>query len=174
VSIPGLKDAEYALTIIDTCETSTVHRANLRDRAEDYSDDVRMLLECGELPSAVDYLEAQQIRRHMRAEVQEAFDDVDVLAGPTLPIRTPTIGEATAKLNGRDVDALENLIRLVGPASLLGLPTLSVPCGLVDGLPVGMQLVGPATGEQVVLDVGNAFEATSPLGDSRASAYLDA
>jgi aspartyl-tRNA(Asn)/glutamyl-tRNA(Gln) amidotransferase subunit A len=106
--------------------------------------------------------------------VQEAFDDVDVLAGPTLPIRTPTIGEATAKLNGRDVDALENLIRLVGPASLLGLPTLSVPCGLVDGLPVGMQLVGPATGEQVVLDVGNAFEATSPLGDSRASAYLDA
>jgi aspartyl-tRNA(Asn)/glutamyl-tRNA(Gln) amidotransferase subunit A len=174
ISIPGLKDAEYALTIIDTCETSTVHRANLRDRAEDYSDDVRMLLECGELPSAVDYLEAQQIRRHMRAEVQEAFDDVDVLAGPTLPIRTPTIGEATAKLNGRDVDALENLIRLVGPASLLGLPTLSVPCGLVDGLPVGMQLVGPATGEQVVLDVGNAFEATSPLGDSRASAYLDA
>jgi aspartyl-tRNA(Asn)/glutamyl-tRNA(Gln) amidotransferase subunit A len=174
ISIPGLQDAEYALTIIDTCETSTVHRANLRDRAEDYSDDVRMLLECGELPSAVDYLEAQQIRRHMRAEVQEAFDEVDVLAGPTLPIRTPTIGEATAKLNGRDVDALENLIRLVGPASLLGLPTLSVPCGLVDGLPVGMQLVGPATGEQVVLDVGNALESTSPLGDSRASAYLDA
>jgi aspartyl-tRNA(Asn)/glutamyl-tRNA(Gln) amidotransferase subunit A len=172
LSIPGLKDTEYALTIIDTSETSTVHRANLRDRREDYSDDVRMLLECGELPSAVDYLEAQQIRRHLRAEVRAAFESVDVIVGPTLPIRTPTIGEATAKLNGRDVDALENLIRLVGPASLLGLPTLSVPCGLVDGLPVGMQIVGPAGGEQKVLDAGNAFESTSPLASARPTAYL--
>ncbi|WP_426246579.1 amidase [Nocardioides sp. LHG3406-4] len=173
ISIPGLKDAEYALTIIDTSETSTVHRANLRDRPQDYSDDVRLLLECGELPLAVDYLEAQQIRRHLRAEVQAAFADVDVIAGPTLPIRTPTIGEETAKLNGGDVDALENLIRLVGPASLLGLPTLSVPCGLAEGLPVGMQIIGPARGEQSVLDVGHVLESTAPLGSHRPTAYLD-
>lgn len=174
INIPGLRDCEYALTIIDTSETSTVHHANLRDRPVDYSDDVRMLLECGELPSAVEYLEAQQIRRNLRTQVQESFGGVDVVAGPTLPIRTPTIGEATAKLNGRDVDALENLIRLVGPASLLGLPSLSLPCGLVNALPVGMQLVGPAGGEQTVLDVGNALESTSPLGSRRATAYLDA
>ncbi|QWZ07797.1 hypothetical protein KRR39_20785 [Nocardioides panacis] len=173
ISIPGLKDAEYALTIIDTSETSTVHRANLRDRPQDYSDDVRLLLECGELPSAVDYLEAQQIRRHLRAEVQAAFAEVDVIAGPTLPIRTPTIGSETALLNGKEVDALENLIRLVGPASLLGLPTLSVPCGLVEGLPVGMQIIGPARGEQSVLDVGHLLESTEPLGSRRATAYLD-
>lgn len=174
ISIPGLKDCEYALTIIDTCETSTVHRANLRDRPQDYSGDVRLLLECGELPSAVDYLEAQQIRRHLRTEVQAAFAEVDVIVGPTLPIRTPTIGEATATINGRDVDALENLIRLVGPASLLGLPSLSMPCGLVDGMPVGMQVIGPARGEQKVLDVGHALESTAPLGPHRATAYLGA
>jgi len=161
ISIPGLKDCEYALTIIDTCETST-----------DYGDDVRLLLECGELPSAVDYLEAQQIRRHLRAEVQAAFTRVDVIVGPTVPIRTPTIGQETAKLNGRDVDALENLIRLVGPASLLGLPTLSVPCGLVEGMPVGMQVIGPAAGEQAVLDVGYVLESTTPLGSFRATAHL--
>jgi aspartyl-tRNA(Asn)/glutamyl-tRNA(Gln) amidotransferase subunit A len=174
ISIPGLKDCEYALTIIDTCETSTVHRAHLRDRPQDYGDDVRLLLECGELPSAVDYLEAQQIRRHLRAEVGAAFAEVDVIAGPTLPIRTPTIGQATATINGRDVDALENLIRLVGPASLLGLPSLSVPCGLVDGMPVGMQIIGPARGEQRVLDVGQVLESTAPLGSHRAMGYFDA
>jgi aspartyl-tRNA(Asn)/glutamyl-tRNA(Gln) amidotransferase subunit A len=173
LAIPGLRHTEYALTIIDTCETSTVHRANLRDRPGDYGDDVRMLLECGELPSAVDYLEAQQIRRHLRSEVQAAFEDVDVIVGPTLPIRTPTIGEATAKLNGNDVDALENLIRLMGPASLLGLPTVSMPCGLVDGMPVSMQMLGPAGGEQAVLNLARAFESTSPLGGARALAYLD-
>jgi aspartyl-tRNA(Asn)/glutamyl-tRNA(Gln) amidotransferase subunit A len=174
ITIPGLKDCEYALTIIDTSETSTVHRANLRDRPQDFGDDVRLLLECGELPSAVDYLEAQQIRRHLRAEVQAAFAEVDVIAGPTLPIRTPTIGKETAIINGGEVDLLENLIRLVGPASLLGLPVLSVPCGLVEGMPVGMQIVGPARGEQSVLDVGHALESTAPLGSVRASAYLEA
>ena len=174
ISMPGLKDCEYAHTIIDTCETSTVHRANLRGRPQDYSDDVRLLLECGELPSAVDYLEAQQIRRHLRAEVQVAFAEVDVIAGPTLPIRTPTIGEATATINGRDVDALENMTRLVVPASLLGLPSLSLPCGLVDGMPVGMQIIGPARGEQNVLDVGHVLESSAPLGSHRATAYLGA
>lgn len=172
VSLPGLRDTEWALTMIDTAETSTVHRANLRDRPQDYGDDVRLLLECGELVSAVDYLEAQQLRRHLRAQVRTAFADVDVLVGPTSPIRTPSVGEATARLNGRDVDALEHLIRLVGPSSLLGLPTLSVPCGLIDGMPVGMQVIGPAGGEQAVLDVGHAFETTAPLGGRRASAHL--
>jgi len=174
IAIPGLKDCEYALTIIDTSETSTVHHANLRDRPQDYSDDVRLLLECGELPSAVDYLEAQQIRRHLRTEVHRAFEEVDVIVGPTLPIRTPAIGDTTATINGRDVDAIESLIRLVGPASLLGLPSLSVPCGLVGGLPVGMQAIGPALGEQAVLDVGHALERTQPLGAHRPTAYLGA
>ena len=97
-----------------------------------------------------------------------------MIAGPTLPIRTRTIGQATATINGRDVDALENLIRLVGPASLLGLPSLSVPCGLVDGMPVGMQIIGPARGEQRVLDVGQVLESTAPLGLHRAMGYFGA
>ncbi|MDQ1661551.1 MAG: aspartyl-tRNA(Asn)/glutamyl-tRNA(Gln) amidotransferase subunit, partial [Blastococcus sp.] len=59
-----------------------------------------------------------------------------------------------------------------GPASLLGLPCLSVPCGLVDGLPVGMQVIGTALGEQKVLDVANTLEHTRPLGDARATAHL--
>lgn len=170
--IPGLVDVEWALTMIDTSETSTVHHANLRDRPQDYGDDVRLLLECGELPSAVDYLEAQQIRRRLRREVHNSFDTVDVLVGPTLPIRTPRIGAVEGSINGRSVDALENLIRLVGPASLLGLPCLSLPCGLADdGLPVSMQIIGPALGEQKVLDVGHVLELSEPLGLTRASAY---
>ena len=57
-------------------------------------------------------------------------------------------------------------------ASLLGLPCLSLPCGLVDGLPVGMQVIGPALGEQKVLDVANALEQTRPLGDARPTSHL--
>ena len=172
VSIPGLADTEFALTVIDTSETSAVHHTNLRDRPGDYGDDVRLLLECGELPSAVDYLEAQQLRRSLRRQVRRTFEGIDVLIGPTLGSRTPTIGEDTALVNGRPVNAIDSMIRLVGPASLLGLPCLSVPCGVLDGLPVGLQIIGPALGEQEVLDTGHAFEQTDPLGGHNPSAYL--
>jgi aspartyl-tRNA(Asn)/glutamyl-tRNA(Gln) amidotransferase subunit A len=172
VSLPRLRHTEFALTIIDTAETSTVHRANLRDRPQDYGDDVRLLLECGELPSAVDYLEAQQVRRVLRRDVGRLFQDVDVLVGPTLGTRTQNIGDTFAMLNDEPVVAIDAMIRLVGPASLLGLPCLSLPCGLADGLPIGMQIIGPARGEQKVLDVGHAFEQTRPLGDARPTAYL--
>lgn len=172
ISIPSLKHTEFALTVIDTSETSTVHHANLRDRPQDYGDDVRLLLECGELPSAVDYLQAQQVRRHLKADVHRAFGDVDAIIGPTLGIRTPSVGDPTALLDDRRVNAIDNMIRLVGPGSLLGLPSLSVPCGLVDGLPVGMQIIGPALAEQTVLDLGLALEASQPLGSHKATAYL--
>lgn len=174
VSVPRLRHTEYALTIIDTSETSTVHHANLRDRPGDYGDEVRLLLECGELPSAVDYLEAQQVRRVLRQDMHDLFQDVDVLVGPTLGTRTQTIGDTFTMLNDEPVVAIDAMIRLVGPGSLLGLPSLSVPCGLADGLPIGMQIIGPALGEQKVLDVGNAFESTRPLGDARATAYMSA
>jgi aspartyl-tRNA(Asn)/glutamyl-tRNA(Gln) amidotransferase subunit A len=104
--------------------------------------------------------------------VQEAFESVDVLVGPTLGSRTHTIGEEFALVNDEPVVAIDSMIRLVGPASLLGLPCLSVPCGLVDGLPVGMQVIGPALGEQKVLDVAHSFEQTRPLGDARPTAHL--
>jgi aspartyl-tRNA(Asn)/glutamyl-tRNA(Gln) amidotransferase subunit A len=172
VSVPRLRHTEFALTVIDTAETSTVHHANLRDRPQDYGDDVRLLLECGELPSAVDYLEAQQVRRALRRDVHETFQDVDVLIGPTLGSRMQTIGNEFALVNDEPVVAIDSMIRLVGPASLLGLPCLSVPCGLVDGLPVGMQIIGPALGEQKVLDVGHVFEQTRPLGNMRPTAHL--
>jgi aspartyl-tRNA(Asn)/glutamyl-tRNA(Gln) amidotransferase subunit A len=172
VSVPRLQHTEYALTVIDTAETSTVHHANLRDRPQDYGDDVRLLLEFGELPSAVEYLEAQQLRRVLSRDLRQTFDDVDVLIGPTLGSRTHTIGEEFALVNDEPVVAIDSMIRLVGPASLLGLPCLSLPCGLVDGLPVGMQVIGPALGEQKVLDVANSLEGTRPLGDARPTAYL--
>jgi aspartyl-tRNA(Asn)/glutamyl-tRNA(Gln) amidotransferase subunit A len=172
VSIPRLRHTEFALTVIDTAETSTVHHANLRDRPQDYGEDVRLLLECGELPSAVDYLEAQQVRRVLRQDVHDTFQEVDVLVGPTLGSRTHAIGDRFAMVNDEPVVAIDSMIRLVGPASLLGLPCLSVPCGLVDGLPVGMQIIGPAGGEQKVVDVGHDLERTRPLGDARPTEHL--
>lgn len=159
LDIPYIKTAEYAITIIDTSETTTVHHHSLQTRPQDFGEDVRFLVECGELPSAIDYLEAQQARARLQHVFQDVFDEVDALASPTLPIKTPGIGQATSDINGKPVDTVASLMRLVGPANLLGLPALSVPCGLLDEMPVGMQIIGPPLGEETVLNIGKAVEA---------------
>ncbi len=174
VSLPRLRHTEFALTVIDICETSAVHHANLRDRPQDFGADVRLLLEFGELPSAVEYLEAQQVRRVLRDDLSNLFQDVDVLVSPALGMRTRAIGDPYPMLEDKPVPGIDEMSRLLGPASLLGLPSVSVPCGLADGLPIGLQIIGPALGERQVLDVGNAFELTRPLGDVRPTAYLAA
>jgi aspartyl-tRNA(Asn)/glutamyl-tRNA(Gln) amidotransferase subunit A len=164
VNVGGLRDGMYALTIIDTAETTTVHQATLRERPDDYGPEVRFLLECGALPSAVDYLTAQQLRERLRDQFRTTFQQVDVLVAPTIPLKVPKIGDQVATINGTDVDIISNLIRLVGPANLVGLPSLSLPCGLAGEMPVGLQVIGKPLGEQDVLNVGLAFEQTHPMG----------
>ncbi len=158
VSLPSLRDAIFALTVIDTAETTAFHESQLRDRPQDYGDDVRFLIECGTLPSAVDYVQAQQIRALVRADFQQAFTQVDVIASPTLPIQTPRIGESVVDVGGRSKPRDQELMRLVGPANLVGIPAASVPCGDLHGLPVGIQLIGQALGETAVLRAATAVE----------------
>ncbi len=165
VTLPSLSDATYALTVIDTAETTAFHDRLFRDRPQDYGDDVRMLIECGALPSAVDYVQAQQIRALVREDFRRVFADVDVIASPTLPIRTPRIGEATVEVGGEERVRDEELMRLVGPANLVGLPSVSVPCGFLDGMPVGLQFTGAPLAEAMVLRAAAAVESIvgSPL-----------
>jgi aspartyl-tRNA(Asn)/glutamyl-tRNA(Gln) amidotransferase subunit A len=163
VSIPSLKYAEYAEMITILAEAATIHHRNLLTRPEDFGQDIRLLLELGELPSAVDYLQSQQIRRQLKFDFQKAFEKVSVLITPTLPIIPPKIGEEYADLNGEKVDLIDHIIRFTGPSNLTGLPALTVPCGFKEGMPVGLQIIGPAFKEGTVLNVGYAVEKTNPL-----------
>jgi len=163
VKIPTLKYAEWAELVTSLSEASAIHDSNLKTRPDDYGDDIRLLFELGELPSAVDFLQAQQVRRQLKQDFQNAFDKVDVLIAPTLPVIPNDIGDPYADLNGEKVDLIENIIRFMGPLNLTGLPALSVPCGFKDGLPVGMQIIGPAFKEGRILNAGYAFEQTNPL-----------
>lgn len=173
VKLPTLQHCVWALTIIDSSETTSVHEATLASRASDYGEDVRFLLECGTLPTAVDYVHAQQLRRRIQLDFAEAFKGVDAIISPTLPIRTPLIGETSSDINGTPFDTVESVMRLVGPANLVGLPSMSVPCGLLDGLPIGLELIGRPFGEQTILDLGLAFESTDPLDGAHPEAYLN-
>ncbi|MFW1748745.1 amidase family protein [Acinetobacter guillouiae] len=135
-----------------------MHHDDLQQRPDDFGDDIRLLFELGELPTAVEYLQAQQLRRELKQQFSEIFKEVDVLIAPTLPILPPNIGSSVVKLNGEEVDLLNQIIRFTGPSNLTGLPALSIPCGLVEGQPVGLQIIGPAFQEQKVFNIALAVE----------------
>ena len=167
VKIPTLKYAEWAELVTSLSEASAIHHSDMLTRPDDFGHDIRMLFELGELPSAVDYLQAQQVRRQLKQDFQNAFNEVDILMMPTLPVLPNDIGDDWVDLNGKKVDLIDNIIRFTGPGNLTGLPALSVPGGFSKGLPVGVQFMGPAFGEAAILNAGYAFEQTNPMGNEK-------
>lgn len=163
VDIPSLKHSEWAVMTTIISEPAAIHQQDHLNRPEDYGADLQFLFDLGELPSAVDYVQAQQIRRHLKQDFQNIFDEVDVLISPTLPIQTPKIGSDTVELNGEEVGVLDHIIRFTGPFNITGLPALSVPCGFKGNLPIGLQIAGKAFDEKTVLNVGYAIEQMNPL-----------
>jgi len=99
------------------------------------------------------YLKAQKMRSLITADFKSAFAKVDLLAGPTSP--TPAFGIG-AKVDD-PITMYLNDIYTIG-ANLAGLPAMSVPCGFVGGLPVGLQLIGPHFGESRLLAAAHAYQ----------------
>jgi aspartyl-tRNA(Asn)/glutamyl-tRNA(Gln) amidotransferase subunit A len=99
------------------------------------------------------YLKAQQVRQLIADDFKRAFADVDVIAGPTAPTPAFKLGEKTDD----PVTMYLNDIYTIG-ANLAGLPAMSVPCGFVDGLPVGLHLVAPHFAEGELLRVGHQYQ----------------
>src|SRR5699024_2892795 len=168
VKIPSLAISEWTELATSLSEASAIHHRDLQNRPDDFGADIRFLFELGELFSGVDFLQAQQARRQIKQEFTAALRDVDVIIAPTLPVMAPNIGSPTAKLNGQDVDLIDNFIRFTGPSNLTGLPAMTVPVGLTDGLPIGLQIIGRAFDEARVLKVGSIIEATNPMEGKRA------
>jgi aspartyl-tRNA(Asn)/glutamyl-tRNA(Gln) amidotransferase subunit A len=99
------------------------------------------------------YLRAQKVRALIRRDFDEALGSCDVIAMPTAPTPAFRLGE---KLDDPLQMYLADIFTV--PANLAGLPGLSVPCGFVAGLPVGLQLVGRAFDEESLLRVGAAYQ----------------
>jgi aspartyl-tRNA(Asn)/glutamyl-tRNA(Gln) amidotransferase subunit A len=99
------------------------------------------------------YLKAQKVRTLIRRELERAFEKFDVLLTPTSPTTAFRIGERTkdpVQMYLSDINSI--------PANMAGIPAISVPCGFHDGLPVGMQLMGPVLSEATLLNVAYKYE----------------
>src|SRR5205085_67268 len=96
-----------------------------------------------------------------------AFERVDLVLGPTVPLVAPPIGRTLEPGGPLNVPARSIANRTTIPCNLTGMPAISVPCGFADGLPVGLQIMGPAFGEALVLRAAAAYEAATPWRSRR-------
>ncbi len=99
------------------------------------------------------YLKAQKVRQLISQDFKNAFEKVDVIAGPTTPTPAFKLGDKTDD----PITMYLNDIYTIG-ANLAGLPGVSVPCGFVNDLPVGLQLVGPHFAEETVLGCAHQYQ----------------
>jgi aspartyl-tRNA(Asn)/glutamyl-tRNA(Gln) amidotransferase subunit A len=99
------------------------------------------------------YLKAQRVRQLISNDFERAFREVDVLIGPTTPTTAFELGAKTAD----PVTMYLNDIYTIG-ANLAGLPAISLPCGLSQGLPTAMQIIGPHFAEERLLNVAHRYQ----------------
>jgi aspartyl-tRNA(Asn)/glutamyl-tRNA(Gln) amidotransferase subunit A len=129
-----------------------------RTRNEGFGDEPKRRIMLGTYALSAGYYEAyygkaQQVRTVIKREHDELFERFDVLACPTSPSVAFRLGERAA-----DPLAMYLSDVLTIPSCMAGLPGLSIPCGLSEGLPVGLQLIGPQFSENTLFRTGHALE----------------
>ena len=129
-----------------------------RSRGEGFGDEVKRRIMTGTYVLSAGYydayyLKAQQVRQLISDDFKKAFADVDVIAGPTAPTPAFKLGEKVDD----PITMYLNDIYTIG-ANLAGLPGISVPCGFVNDLPVGLHLVGTHFGEETLLRCAHQYQ----------------
>jgi aspartyl-tRNA(Asn)/glutamyl-tRNA(Gln) amidotransferase subunit A len=161
VSLPSLRASLDAATDISLAEALHVHEAAgyFPARSADYGEEVRQRIDAGAKISAVRYLAGFDVRKRLLAEFDAAFQNVDAIVAPTVPVPAPLIGAETVQIDGEQVGARPAIVGHCRPANFTGLPAISVPCGFTRaGLPAGLQLIGRAFDEATLLRIAFSYE----------------
>jgi len=158
VRLPDMEALNAVARVVLLAEAAAVVEPHSENR-ELFGADVLALLDQGRLIAATDYVNAQRLRRKMRAEFDQLWKHVDCLITPATPNAAPRIGDTTVRLGGIDENVRIAATRLARGINALGYPALAMPCGLTEaGLPVGLQIIGPAFEEAQILKLGAALE----------------
>ncbi|MBU9722845.1 MULTISPECIES: Asp-tRNA(Asn)/Glu-tRNA(Gln) amidotransferase subunit GatA [Bacillaceae] len=176
VSLPHSKYANAAYYILSSSEASAnlarfdgirygkrMEDTNLietyrKTRSQGFGDEVKRRIMLGTFALSSGYYDAyykkaQQVRTLIKQDFDEVFKKYDVIIGPTAPTTAFKIGE---KMNDPLTMYATDILTI--PMNLAGVPAISVPAGLADGLPVGLQIIGNYFEESTVYRVAHAFE----------------
>jgi aspartyl-tRNA(Asn)/glutamyl-tRNA(Gln) amidotransferase subunit A len=152
-------------------DVTDLHTLYKKTRAEGFGAEVKRRILTGTYVLSAGYydayyLQAQKVRQLISQDFARAFEQVDLVAGPTTPTPAFPIGQKV----GDPIQMYLNDIYTIG-ANLAGLPAISIPCGSVDALPVGLQLVAPPLDELTLLQAAHAFQQETDWHERTPAAY---
>lgn len=159
VSLSSMEEVYDAAIAMQAPEATSLYEDALKSRPQDFSDRVRERLERGFAITGIQYAKARQLGELVRRDVEEIFGRVSLIATPTCPVAATKMGQENISIEGEEKSLLGILSRFTRVFNLTGNPAITVPCGLSgEGLPVGLQLIGAAWNEAVVLQAAHAYE----------------
>lgn len=156
VDLPLMTPAFKAAMTIIARETLLANAA-LMERPDLLGDDVRKRLEGARDVTDADIADAEDIRTRFAAEVDALFEHFDVLLTPALPLPPPLLSEAT------DPAKVLRLTQYLRPFNLSGHPAVVLPAATSDGLPSGIQLVGPTGADARLIAMANRLVEANPI-----------
>jgi aspartyl-tRNA(Asn)/glutamyl-tRNA(Gln) amidotransferase subunit A len=129
-----------------------------KTRSEGFGDEVKRRIMLGTFALSSGYYDAyykkaQKVRTLIKNDFEKVFEDYDVIIGPTTPTPAFKVGE---KIDNPLTMYANDILTI--PVNLAGVPAISVPCGLSNGLPVGLQIIGKHFDEKTVYRVAHAYE----------------
>jgi aspartyl-tRNA(Asn)/glutamyl-tRNA(Gln) amidotransferase subunit A len=158
VDLPMLAQAWECYTPIVRAEAAWVHRAALAAGAAGFSELVLPALNAGRTLGASEYIDALKMRARVCAALDAVMAGVDALVLPTSAVLPPLRGQDAVEVEGGRTTVRDAVLGQTLPFSLCGLPTLTIPVGLIAGLPVGLQVVGRRDGDAALLALGRWLE----------------
>jgi len=140
--------------VIRLTEAAAIHKDLFMKRSSDYSYDVADMIRQGLGIPAVDYINALRQRTLIINEIERIFNVADVIITPTVSAIAPRINDVM----GKELDFRVVATRYVAMANLLGYPAVSIPAGNVEGMPVGLQIIGKILDDNKTLMIARSIE----------------
>ena len=160
VELPLHEEISTITQLVMLPEAAAVHLDWLRTRLADYGPDVRARALAGFLLPSTAYVTGRRARNWARSLWEQELAGFDLLVAPAMPIVAPRLNEVPP-------DYRLLIMPYNSPASLLGLPVTVVPCGFVDGLPVGLALTGRRGEDATVLAAAQQFQSATDWHERR-------
>ncbi len=155
IQMPPLAELVRAWGLVCAVECLVAHQATFPARADDYGPGLRGFLEGAVGTPAVELAKAEALRRRFAGQLAERFEQVDLIGCPSFMAPAPPLAAMDSAPPNADVSPV---MKFTAPFDFSGSPTLSLPCGFSNGLPLSFQLVARHLDEALLCRAGLAFE----------------
>jgi len=167
ITIEAVEQMVRVRYVIVHAEAAAYHKRFIRDRFNEYGEDLKRRLAEGAVIPASTYINAQRLRKKLVGSFRRVFKEVDILLTPTTAVTAPRVDEENVAVGDVVMDIRPALLRLTEPFNVVGAPVLSLPAGLSrERLPVGLQAIADVMDDDTLLSIGMALESViKPIGN---------